>query len=80
MAKLKVAKTHDKTYTYRNINLQRKKQKNQQMVKALIKCIVLVMKKEKQQTYNVIFVWDKKPNLNLKLNYKQNPKLLFILY
>jgi hypothetical protein len=33
------------------------------------------MKKERQQTYNVIFVWDKKPNLNLKLNLKPNLKL-----
>jgi hypothetical protein len=38
------------------------------------------MKKEKQQTYNVIFIWDKRPNVNLKLKSKANPKLLSILY
>ncbi len=37
------------------------------------------MKKEKQQTYNVIFIWDKKPNLNPKPNSKPNTKHFFTL-
>jgi hypothetical protein len=56
LAKLKIAKAHGKTYTCKNTYLQRKQQDNQQMVK-----------KKRQQTYNVIFIWDKKLNLNPKL-------------
>jgi hypothetical protein len=33
------------------------------------------MEKKRQQTYNVIFIWDKRPNLNLNFN----PEL-FLLY
>jgi hypothetical protein len=35
------------------------------------------VKKERQQTYNVIFIWDKRPNLNPKPNLK--PFFYFIL-
>jgi hypothetical protein len=38
------------------------------------------MKEEKQQTYNVIFIWDKIPNLNPKPNSKPNPKPISTLY
>ncbi len=31
--------------------------------------------KKKQQTYNDICIWDKRLNLNLKPNFKPNPKL-----
>ncbi len=34
LAKLKVARTHDKTYTCINIDLKKNKKNNQQMVKA----------------------------------------------
>ncbi len=36
--------------------------------------------KKTQQTYNVIFIWDKNPNLNLKPNLKPNPKPFYTLY
>jgi hypothetical protein len=35
------------------------------------------MKKERQQRCNVIFIWDKKLNLNPKPNSKPSPKPLF---
>ncbi len=35
------------------------------------------MKKKRQQTYNVIFIWDKRPNLNPKPNFKPNPNIDF---
>jgi hypothetical protein len=38
------------------------------------------MKKERQQTYNFIFIWDKRPNLNPKPNSKPNLKPLSTLY
>ena len=38
------------------------------------------MKKERQQTYNVIFIWDKRPNLNPKPNSKPNFKPFSTLY
>jgi hypothetical protein len=38
------------------------------------------MKKKLQQTYNVIFIWDKRPNLNPKPNFKPNPKPFSTLY
>jgi hypothetical protein len=38
------------------------------------------MKKERQQTYNVIFIWDKITSLNLKPNFEPNPKPFSILY
>jgi hypothetical protein len=38
------------------------------------------MIKERQQAYNVIFIWDKRPNLNPKPNFKPNTKHLLILY
>jgi hypothetical protein len=37
-------------------------------------------KKKKKQMYNVIFIWDKGPNLNFKPNFKLNPKPLSTLY
>jgi hypothetical protein len=36
------------------------------------------MKKERQQTYNVIFIWDKRPNLNPELDLKPNPKIFLL--
>ncbi len=50
------------------------------MVKAETKHIVLTIKKKRQQTYNVIFIWDERPNLNFKPNSKLNLKLFSILY
>ncbi len=38
------------------------------------------MKKKTQQTYNVLFIWDKKPNLNPKPNSKPNLEPFYILY
>jgi hypothetical protein len=38
------------------------------------------MKKKRKQTYNVIFIWDKRPNLNPKLKFKPDFKPLSILY
>ncbi len=37
------------------------------------------MKKERQQTYNVIFIWDKRPNLNPKSNFKLFFNFILIL-
>jgi hypothetical protein len=50
------------------------------MVKASTKHIVLVVKKKNQQTYNFIFILNKRPNLNPKINSKPNPKPFFTLY
>jgi hypothetical protein len=36
--------------------------------------------KKRQQTYNIIFIWDKRPNLNPKLNSKLNPKPFSTMY
>jgi len=36
--------------------------------------------KKTQLTYNVIFIWDKKPNINPKPNSKPNTKHFLILY
>ncbi len=36
--------------------------------------------KKRQETYNVIFIWDKSPNLNPKPSYKPNLKRFFTLY
>jgi hypothetical protein len=36
--------------------------------------------KKKQQTYNVIFIWDKRPNVDLKLNLKPSPKPFSTMY
>jgi hypothetical protein len=47
------------------------------MVKVETKHIALAVKKEKQQTYNVTFIWDKTCNLNLKPNSKFNPNFFF---
>jgi hypothetical protein len=52
--------------------LAKEAKKNQQIVKVETKHIVLVVKKKRQQTYNVIFIWDKRLNLN--------PKPFSILY
>jgi len=38
------------------------------------------MKKKRQQTYNVIYIWDKRPNLNPKPNSQPKPKLFSTLY
>ncbi len=37
------------------------------------------MKELKKQTYNVIFIWDKRLNLNPKPNFKPKPFFYFIL-
>jgi hypothetical protein len=36
--------------------------------------------KKRQQTYNVIFIWDKRPKMNPKPNLKPNPKPSSTLY
>jgi hypothetical protein len=40
----------------------------------------MAMKKERQKKYNVIFIWDKRLNLNPKTNSKPNNKTFSILY
>jgi hypothetical protein len=73
--------TLGKTYTCRNTKEAKEaKKQDQQMVKASTKHIVLVVKKERQETYSVIFIWDKSPNLNPKPIYKPNFKFYFTLY
>jgi hypothetical protein len=78
LIKLTIAKTH----TWQNIHLQnhtlaKKAKKQSTNGETLKQAHCSCCGKKKQQTYNVVFIWDKRPNLNLKPNFKLNLKAFF---
>ncbi len=75
MAKLTIVKTH----TWQNIHLQKQNLAKEAKKKptndeSLNQTHYSYCEKKGQQTYNVIFIWDKRPNLNPKPNFKPDLK------
>jgi len=74
LAKLKVTKTHDKTYTCKGRKIIIDK-----WWKLEPNTLLLMWKKKKKQTYNVIFVWDKRPNFTLNPSLNLTLNLLYFI-